>query len=243
MASAAASRPTNALVRLLDSTVGLKILMAATGAIWVGFVVQHMVANLQVFLPMPADGVHPLTRYAANLKALGPLIWVARAFLLATFATHVVTAIRLGARSQAARPVAYRDQRPQVSPATARTMRASGMAILGFVLYHLAHFTGGVVDTAAFARVAGDGSHDVYAMVIAGLRNPVAAGVYVFASVLVAAHLHHAVSSIFQTLGLRSRAYRGLIDRIGVAVAVTVGLGNVAMPIAVLLGLIGQGVV
>lgn len=227
---------------LLSTTVGLKALMAVTGLLWVGFVVGHMVGNLQIHLPMPDDGVHAINKYAAMLKGTGGLLWVARLGLLATLAGHVFAAIKLTQINRAARPVSYRERKVQVSSLSSTYMRVSGFAILFFVLYHLAHFTGGVVDPVAFNHHLPNGMHDVYSMVIVGFRDPIVVGLYVVANVLVALHLHHAVSSIFQTLGLRSARYAGIIDSIGPAVAGLVAVGNLSMPLAVMLGLIGHNV-
>ncbi|MEY3011963.1 MAG: hypothetical protein RIT45_698, partial [Pseudomonadota bacterium] len=65
---------------------------------------------------------------------------------------------------------------------------------------------------------------------------------YVVANILVALHLHHAVSSIFQTLGLRTARYAAIVDKLGPAVGVIVAVGNLSIPLAVLLGLVGADV-
>lgn len=227
---------------LLSTTIGLKVLMAASGAIWVGFVLGHMAGNLQVFLPMPADQIHPINKYAAMLKGTGGLLWVARAVLLGALVSHIVAAVQLGQRNRAARPVPYRERRTLATSLSSNYMRVSGFAILFFVLYHLAHFTAGITNPEHYDRHLANGMHDVYSMFVLGFRQPLIAGLYVIANVLLALHLHHAVSSIFQTLGLRTGGWRGVIDRTGPALAALVAVGNIAMPLAVLLGLIGGDV-
>ncbi len=242
MSSATAKQNAGVFGALLGTTIGLKALMAVTGVAWVGFVLGHMVGNLQIFLPMPEDGVHAINKYAAMLKGLGGALWAARIGLLVTFVAHVWAAVKLTGINRAARPVDYRDRRPQVSTFSSTYMRVSGFAILFFVLYHLAHFTLGVTDPGAFGHHLPNGMHDVYTMFILGFRNPIVVGLYVVANVLVAMHLHHAVSSIFQTLGLRSARYAGIIDKIGPTIGAVVAVGNLSMPLAVMLGLIGQSV-
>lgn len=242
MSSASAKQNAGVFGALLGTTIGLKALMAVTGFVWVGFVLGHMVGNLQIFLPMPDDGVHAINKYAAMLKGMGGLLWAVRLGLLAAFAAHVWAAIKLGGVNSAARPVQYRDRKAQVSTFSSSYMRVSGFAILFFVLYHLAHFTLGMTDPGAFNHHLPNGMHDVYTMFILGFRNPIVAGLYVIANVLVAMHLHHAVSSIFQTLGLRSARYAPIIDKIGPTVGAIVAVGNLSMPVAVMLGLIGKSV-
>ena len=77
---------------LLGSSIGLKATMAATGIVYVGFVLVHMVGNLQIFL-----GPEALNVYAYNLQHTGPMIgksgavvWGVRVFLLACLVLHVV---------------------------------------------------------------------------------------------------------------------------------------------------------
>jgi succinate dehydrogenase / fumarate reductase cytochrome b subunit len=65
------------LLKFWDSTVGKKVVMAATGILLVGFVLGHMAGNLQMFL-----GADAMNRYAAFLKSTGELLWVARLGLL-----------------------------------------------------------------------------------------------------------------------------------------------------------------
>lgn len=242
MASATANARPGVLGALLGTTIGLKALMAVTGLLWVGFVVGHMAGNLQIYLPMPADGIHPINKYAAMLKGTGGVLWVVRLGLLATFAAHVWAAIKLTGINGAARPVGYREKKFQVASFSSAYMRVSGFAILFFVLYHLAHFTLGLTSPEHFARHLDNGMHDVYSMFVLGFRNPIVVGLYVVANILVALHLHHAVSSIFQTLGLRTARYAAIVDKLGPAVGVIVAVGNLSMPLAVLLGLVGADV-
>ena len=63
-------------MRLFQSTIGLKILMALSGLVGVGFVVGHMLGNLQIFL-----GKDALNSYAAALHANAALLWGARVVL------------------------------------------------------------------------------------------------------------------------------------------------------------------
>ncbi|HZM26304.1 MAG TPA: hypothetical protein VFB89_03030, partial [Gemmatimonadales bacterium] len=68
----AASRR-RAIRALWDSSVGKKVVMAVTGAIGIGYVILHMVGNLQVF-----QGPDRLNAYAALLHGpLNELLWVA----------------------------------------------------------------------------------------------------------------------------------------------------------------------
>ncbi|HAN30581.1 MAG TPA: succinate:quinone oxidoreductase [Myxococcales bacterium] len=239
----------NPIARLIASTIGLKTIMALTGFVWIGFVLGHMVGNLQIFLPGygPADpelGAHAINKYAAMLKATGGALWVARLVLLGAFVTHVWAAITLARRNKAARPVDYERHSKIQAKASSYYMLISGLMLLAFIIFHLAHFTLGLVQPGAYAINHLDhGLPDVYKMFILGFRNPIFAGGYIISNVLLGLHLHHATSSMFQTLGLRTPKYRRIVDKAGVAIAASATIGNVMMPLAVVLGLIGQSVV
>ena len=85
-----------------SSTIALKVAMAVSGLGMVGFVLVHLLGNLQVFL-----GPDALNTYAAKLKGLGPLLWVMRIGLIVVFVVHVALALRLAAENKAARPERY----------------------------------------------------------------------------------------------------------------------------------------
>jgi succinate dehydrogenase / fumarate reductase cytochrome b subunit len=59
---------------------------------------------------------------------------------------------------------------------------------------------------------------------------------YILAMGLLCLHLSHGVSSLFQSLGLRTECYRSLIDRSAQASALLIFVGNCSIPVAVLLG-------
>lgn len=134
------------LAALLDSSVGSKILVALTGTGLVGFVVFHMIGNLKLL-----QGPDAINHYAYILKHdLGALIWIARGGLLAIFVLHIALALRLKMRSAAARPMPYVVYTPAQATFSSRTMVYTGVVVGLFTLFHLAHYTFGLVKPAAF---------------------------------------------------------------------------------------------
>src|SRR5215217_1310271 len=113
-----------------------KALLAASGVILFGFVIVHMLGNLQVFL-----GAEAFNGYAATVKGNAVVLWGARIVLLLAVVTHVVTVVQLYQRSLAARPVAYKVKKNIATSYAAATMKYSGPALLLYILFHLAHFT------------------------------------------------------------------------------------------------------
>jgi len=235
----AAVRP-SVVARFLSTTVGLKLLMAVTGFIWVGFVVGHMIGNLQIFLPMPeAAEPHQLNRYAHFLQSMGGLLWIVRGVLLAAFVSHVVAAARLNALNRAARPVDYRLKKNLQAPKTSYYMLLSGLVLLAFLIYHVAHLTLCITDPQMATLDHVHGLDDVYGKMMLTFKRPEIVGMYVVANIFVGLHLHHAVSSMVQTLGLRTPSLANYVDKLGPAVGGIVIVGNLSIPLAIWLGVIG----
>jgi succinate dehydrogenase / fumarate reductase cytochrome b subunit len=213
--------------------------VALTGLVLFGFVVGHLIGNLQIFLGSP----EPINRYGAFLQGLGELLWAVRLGLLIMLVLHVVYTIKLRAENRAARGTHYAvTQRRATSPA-ARWMLLSGLMVLCFIIFHLLHFT---VQVPAVNMVGqnfetlhdAQGRHDVYRMMILGFSNPVASAFYVVAVGLLALHLNHGIMSMFQTLGLNSGKLRPLWEKGGPTLAWLIFLGYASIPVAIFAGLV-----
>ena len=120
------------------TSIGKKVVMALTGLILFGFVIGHMLGNLQMFI-----GANQMNTYAATLKANAGLLWGIRIVLLASVILHIVASIQLTRMSQRSRPEGYHYKDVIQADYAARTMRWSGPIIAVFVVYHLLHFTTG----------------------------------------------------------------------------------------------------
>jgi succinate dehydrogenase / fumarate reductase cytochrome b subunit len=118
----------------------------------------------------------------------------------------------------------------------------SGIVVLAFIVYHLAHFTLGLTHPDHKAMVDALGRPDVYSMVVLGFQQPIVALSYIVAMTLLWFHLNHGASSLFKSLGLRHPKYNTMLDKVGPAVATLVVGGNIAMPLAILAGIIGADV-
>jgi succinate dehydrogenase / fumarate reductase cytochrome b subunit len=212
----------------LRSSIGKKVVMAASGAVLFGFVLGHMLGNLQVYL-----GPTALNSYAEKLRHLGPLLWGVRAVLLAAVTLHIASAYSLTRASQAARPVGYRARENRESTYASRTMRWGGVILLLFIVYHLMHFT--------FGNAHPDFVHgDVFHNFVVGFQSVWVSAFYIVAMVALGFHLYHGVWSMLQTLGLSHPRYDKLRHTFATLVAVVVVAGNVSFPLAVLTGLIHE---
>ena len=227
----AASAP-SVFGRFLTSTVGLKMLMAVTGVIWVGFVVGHMVGNLQIFWPMPTAEPHPLNRYAHFLQSLGGILWIVRAVLLACFVAHIYAALRLSALNQAARPLNYKVKKNLQASPTSYYMLLSGLVLLAFLIYHVAHLTVGVGVPGGFDHT------NVYGNVIASFSVWWITAIYMLAQIALGLHLYHGTWSLFQTLGLNHPRYNAMRRTLATGLSGLVLIGNISIPVSVLTGIV-----
>jgi succinate dehydrogenase / fumarate reductase cytochrome b subunit len=212
--------------RFWRSTIGKKVVMAVTGIVLVGYILAHVTANLLIFA-----GPASLDAYAVKLRTLPILLWGVRLLLLISVILHVVAAAQLAARARAARPTPYHHLEPQTSSAASRTMRWGGVALLLFLIYHILHFTTGQAHP-DFIHLA------PYHNVTTAFRVWWVAGVYIAAMLALAMHLYHGTWSMFQTLGVEHVRVNQARRRVATVIAVLVPLGFVAVPIAVLLGVV-----
>ncbi|MBN2196265.1 MAG: succinate dehydrogenase cytochrome b subunit [Polyangiaceae bacterium] len=217
-------------IALYDTSVGKKAVMAVSGAVMFGFVVGHLLGNLQVYL-----GPAALNGYAEHLQALKPLLWLVRFTLLAAIVLHLLSAHQLWVRGWFARGRRrYRVERSAATTYAGRTMWMSGPLILLFLLYHLAHFTfPGLAMSVGYAHSIGD----VYANVVNGFSVWWVAVLYLAAQACLGLHLYHGGASMLQTLGLDHPRFGGVAQGIAKPLAIMIWLGNSSIPVAVLAGL------
>lgn len=218
----------------LKSSIGRKITMAITGLGLVGFVVAHMVGNLQIFI-----GQKVFNDYAALLKGMPAVLWPARIGLLAFVLIHIATAISLSRQNQNARPKGYRAQNTVQASAASRYMLHSGIIILIFIGLHLAHFTLGYLQPEFYELKDSLGRHDVYSMVIHGFQTVPYAIFYIIAMICLGSHLSHATASMFQTIGISGPSLTPMIESAAKGISALIVLGYISIPVSVLVGLIG----
>jgi len=216
---------------LWDAQVSRKVLVALTGVILFGFVLVHMLGNLQIFLPPAADGSYAIDHYGELLHSKPFLLWVARIVLLSAVLLHLFFSIQLWWESRAARPVRYRKKDNFHSSYASRTMIWSGPIIGSFVIYHLLHFTTGKVHP-SFRFLS------VHHNVVAGFQQPLASAFYILANILLAVHLYHGLWSMFQSVGLNHPRYDFILKNFARLFAILIGIVNVSIPVAVLTGII-----
>jgi len=224
---------------IFGSSLGKKYLMAVSGCVLFLFVVAHLLGNLQVFL-----GPEAINRYGSFLQSNVELLWPARIVLLLMLGLHVWSATKVSLENKAARPITYAEHQPVGSSYASRTMLMSGTIIFVFVIYHLLHYT---VMVRAVNLTGRDfaakpefydalGRHDIFKMMVVGFNNGWVSGFYMLGIALLCLHLSHGVSSMFQSLGWKNKAYGPFLDRSARGVACLIFIGYTSIPVAILLG-------
>ena len=176
--SATAVPLSSANLRFWQTTVGKKAGMAVTGVVLFGFVVAHLLGNLQIYL-----SAEKLNHYSATLHSMPTLLWGARITLLVSVILHIWASWQLVLLQRAARPVAYTKKVNANSTYASRTMAWSGPIIFAFVIFHLLHFTFGVVHPGGpFVE------HDVYSNVVTGFQFWPVSLFYIIAMVMLCYH-------------------------------------------------------
>jgi succinate dehydrogenase / fumarate reductase, cytochrome b subunit len=216
------------------SSIGKKMIVAVTAVVLMLFVIGHLLGNLQIFL-----GPDWINGYSQHLRDLGPLLWAVRLFLLASVIAHIYVSIQLAIENRRARPEAYIEREYVKATFASRHMVLSGLIVLAFIIYHLAHFTVRVTDR-RFALLKMDplGHYDVYSMMVYAFQNYYVSAFYVLALFLLTLHLSHGSSSFFQSLGLNDKKLTPRFALGGRIFAWVLFLGYTSIPVAILLGTI-----
>jgi succinate dehydrogenase / fumarate reductase cytochrome b subunit len=216
------------LTRIFTSTVGKKAIMAITGAGMVLYIILHVLGNLQVL-----ESAQAINDYAAGLHAHAGLLWTVRVLLITGLVLHVWAAYSLAARNASAH--GFRGETKSVGAnLSSRTMIYTGTIILAFIVFHLLHFTLGVINPEAFFER--NGFHDVYAMVTTAFHDYGMATIYLIAVVLVGLHMRHGIASMLRSTGLSGPRSAGPTDKTAIALATLLTLGFAAVVVFILAG-------
>lgn len=232
--TAAVKSASNPIAAIWTSVIGKKIVMAVTGGILVLFVFAHMAGNLKIF-----SGPDEINAYSRFLREVGwpefgygQLLWLVRIVLLVSVLLHIIAAYQLTMINRRARPVDYTTKKNVETSLGALTMRWSGVIVIVFVVFHLLHFTAGVIgfQPGQFEHLA------VYQNVVAGFSLWYVALFYIVAMAALCLHLNHGIWSALQTLGWSNARNQRSLQILSKIIAIVVFLGFSSVPVAVMAG-------
>ncbi len=224
-----------AVMTVSRTTIGQKVLMAVTGLIWIGFLVLHMYGNTKAFAGEQTfnDYAHHLRTFGAPVLGYLQFLMAFRVITVVALIVHMHLAYRLTRRAWAGRGRPYAVKKRVQADFASSSMRYGGVAILLFILFHLAQFTWGVrAVLPSFDR------ENPYANMVAGFQFLPTVLFYLVALVALGLHLYHGAWSVFQTLGLNNRNTTKWLHYAAIALAVVVAGGFAVVPLAVTFGII-----
>ena len=176
------------------------------------------------------------------LESLGAILWLIRFFLLACVVIHIWLAIELTIENRAARPAAYGVDHVNRATLASRIMARTGIVVLAFILFHLAHYTLRLGhpewSEPTFRLADGTMGRDVYNMIAEGFASPLVSGFYILAVGLLSYHLSHGIVSMLQSLGLKNEKWAAGLERFAALYCWGYFLLNAAIPLAVLGGMV-----
>lgn len=215
--------------------------MAVTGALFTLFLAAHLYGNLHVF-----SGPEEFNHYAHWLRTAGQpilpyegLLWIIRVGLGLSLVAHVWSALVLQVRARRSRGTRKRPLRGAFSSWSARTMLVSGIVILCFVVFHIMDLTLGTPGAASdqFQAATPDEAF-AYQNLVASFQRPAAAIFYCLALLTLSLHLAHGLWSVVNDLGGTGKRLRAVGVVLAGLVALAILVGNAAIPVAVLLGVV-----
>jgi succinate dehydrogenase / fumarate reductase, cytochrome b subunit len=179
-------------------SVIVKAAMAVSGVGMAVWLTLHMAGNLLWVL-----GPTVMDSYGAALHGSG-VLWPVRLLLIAGIAVHVAGAVMTTQRAHAARTVPYRKLSPSASSLASRSMRWTGVVLIGFLGYHVASVYG-----VGHEHVSGAFHHNLSAL----LLQPWDAALLGVAAGLVSMHLAHGLGSAFISVGAITPKHAPLLRR------------------------------
>jgi len=130
------------MFKYLNHYVISKYVMAFSGAYLLLFITGHLIGNLQLFVSRES-----FNAYAHFLQSLGGVLWAERIILIIAAILHIITAIYLKLHNYSLKGEKYTMHKYLKAGLSSRTMIWTGLMIFAFVIFHLLHFTMGVIDS------------------------------------------------------------------------------------------------
>lgn len=215
--------------KALRSSVMSKVLMAVTGLMLLGFLFGHLSGNMLIYA-----GPDAINGYAEGLRKFPALLWVARIGIIIAAVVHIMMAKKLTKENLTSSNSKYAVKVSVKATLASRTMLQTGLVILLFILYHLAHYTF-LLTHPEYKEFA---HYDAYSMMVAGFSSAPLAIFYIVCILTLSFHLSHGISSSFQSLGINHPKYNKCIKTAGPVIAWVLGAGFISIPLSVLFGII-----
>ncbi len=222
------------LDQFINSSLGKKSVMAATGLFLCVFLVEHLYGNLLLFY---TDGGEAFIEYSHTLVH-SLFIRIVEVILFAAIILHVVQAVYLTKQNSDARPVKYAVYKVnETSSWFSRNMGLTGSFVLFFIIVHLWHF---FVPYRITDEVGGEGQVNVAQAVKIAFQDIRYVLIYLVGISFLAFHLNHGFQSAFRSLGMSNTKYAPVLSIAGSVFAFgVVGIGFASIPVLFYFGIAG----
>ncbi|MFQ6677755.1 MAG: succinate dehydrogenase cytochrome b subunit [Fidelibacterota bacterium] len=215
---------------VFSSSIGKKILMAATGLLLCLYLIVHIIGNLFLFA-----GPDAFNLYVKTLSSVKPVVRTIEVILALIFLNHIFFGAKLTLENRKAITQKYTvNSANENSSFFSRNMFLSGSILFIFLITHLSTFW--------YLFQAQHDEGNFYNIVMGktvGFGNPLIAALYSVAMILLGFHLRHGFQSAFQTFGIRYNKYSRLIETAAMVFWLIIPMGFFA--IAVWFGFLGGG--
>ena len=208
-----------------STSIGKKLQMSLTGLFLILFLIVHCYVNAQIFY---MDGGVRFNE-AAHFMGTNFLIRTVELGLFGFLILHMVQGLLLYAANRSKRTNRYAVSAGNAtSKWYSRSMALLGTLILMFLIVHLSKFWA----PNRYSQLTGGGEKPLFEMMKAEFQTTWVVIVYILGCISLGWHLVHGFYSAFQTLGMGTHRYKGIIKCIGIAFSIIVPLIFALMPIA-----------
>ncbi|MBN8866017.1 MAG: succinate dehydrogenase cytochrome b subunit [Solirubrobacterales bacterium] len=218
------------MIEYWRSTIGKKQIVAITGAILIGYLILHMLGNLNSAFGPGGDQPrvdwysHWLRDFGEPLLPHAFVLWAVRVLLLSALVVHITGIAQLVKRNREARPADFPARRIGRSIESI-AMLGTGSLLLAFIVFHILQFTTLTIDITPLEH------GDVYANLYYAFQKWYFVVIYLAALILVGMHLRHGAWSLLQTLGLDSPSRNAKLRHGATALVLVIVLGFASVPI------------
>lgn len=208
-----------------STSIGKKLQMSLTGLFLILFLLVHCYVNAQIFYN---DGGVRFNE-AAHFMGTNIVIRAVEFGLFGFLFLHIFQGLALWSQNRARRSSRYAVSAGNAtSKWYSRSMALLGTLILLFLIIHLYKFWA----PNRLNQVTTGEELNLYNMMREEFQQPIIVLIYLFGCISLAWHLVHGFYSSFQTLGLATNKYKGIINGVGIAFSILVPLIFALMPVA-----------
>lgn len=191
------------LFKMLNTSIGKKMLVGLTGLFLCSFLLVHLYINFH--LTFNAQEFNELAHFMGTTL----IIRIMEIGLFLGIVLHIASSLWINKENRAAKPIKYAvNAGSKTSTWTSRNMVLLGLVLLLFLILHLyqMYIQHKFIDTET----------PLAELTVTVLRDPVYSILYLVAFLTLGLHLKHGFESACQTFGIKTPKMTGLIKSIGV---------------------------